>query len=64
MRQRLRLGALHVGFVAGQPEQAGSGAGTGANRNAAVFAARANFQEFQSVIVQDTALAGSKFELR
>jgi hypothetical protein len=50
MRQRLRLGALHVGLVAGQPEQARGRAGD-ARTAMARRSASANVQEFQAVIV-------------
>src|SRR5208282_2625211 len=49
-RQRRGFGALHVGFVTGQPEQAGAGAGMSADGDSAALAPLSNFQESQAVI--------------
>ena len=50
-RERLRLGAVHVGFVAGQPKYPRARAFALAHRNRTALGAQSNIQAFQAVIV-------------
>ena len=57
--KRFGFGAFHVGFVAGQPEQPGSGAQLFAYRDAAPFVLRSNVEEFQAVIIHGHGLGAA-----